>query len=87
MTCLPAKEALDRQIQTLGLAAMDTLRPEKAEHIIDVGCGCGQTALDLGSRVGAAGSVVGVDYFEAHARSGAAPTAPGPEFAGHLRTT
>ena len=24
------QEALDRQIQTLGLAAMDTLRPEKA---------------------------------------------------------
>ena len=30
VTCLLAKEALDRQIQTLGLAAMDTLRPEKA---------------------------------------------------------
>jgi SAM-dependent methyltransferase len=55
------QEALDRQIQTLGLAAMDTLRPEKGEHIIDIGCGCGQTSLDLGSRVGAAGSVVGVD--------------------------
>ena len=40
---------------------MDTLRPEKGEHIIDIGCGCGQTSLDLGSRVGAAGSVVGVD--------------------------
>jgi ubiquinone/menaquinone biosynthesis C-methylase UbiE len=55
------QEALDRQIETLGLAAMDTLRPEKGEHIIDIGCGCGQTTLDLGSRVGAAGSVVGVD--------------------------
>ena len=55
------QEALDRQIQTLGLAAMDTLRPEKGEHIIDIGCGCGQTSLDLGSRVGAAGLVVGVD--------------------------
>jgi SAM-dependent methyltransferase len=55
------QEALDRQIETLGLAAMDTLRPEKGEHIIDIGCGCGQTSLDLGSRVGAAGSVVGVD--------------------------
>jgi SAM-dependent methyltransferase len=55
------QEALDRQIETLGLAAMDTLRPEKGEHIIDIGCGCGQTSLDLGSRVGAVGSVVGVD--------------------------
>jgi SAM-dependent methyltransferase len=55
------QQALDRQIETLGLAAMDTLRPEKGEHIIDIGCGCGQTSLDLGSRVGAGGSVVGVD--------------------------
>jgi hypothetical protein len=47
------QEALDLQIETLGLAAMDTLRPEKGEHIIDIGCGCGQTSLDLGSRVGA----------------------------------
>jgi precorrin-6B methylase 2 len=44
------QEALDLQIETLGLAAMDTLRPEKGEHIIDIGCGCGQTSLDLGSR-------------------------------------
>jgi SAM-dependent methyltransferase len=55
------QEALDRQIETLGLAAMDTLRPEKGEHIIDIGCGCGQTSLDLASRVGAGGLVVGVD--------------------------
>ena len=55
------QEALDRQIETLGLAAMDTLKSEGGEHIIDIGCGCGQTSLDLGSRVGAAGSVVGVD--------------------------
>ena len=55
------QEALDRQIETLGLAAMNTLKPEGGEHIIDIGCGCGQTSLDLGSRVGAAGSVVGVD--------------------------
>ena len=40
---------------------MNTLKPEGGEHIIDIGCGCGQTSLDLGSRVGAAGSVVGVD--------------------------
>jgi SAM-dependent methyltransferase len=55
------QEALDRQIEGLGLAAMDTLKPKEGEHIIDIGCGCGQTSLDLGSRVGAAGSVVGVD--------------------------
>src|SRR6476659_2296474 len=55
------QEALDRQIETLGLAAMDTLKPEGGEHIIDIGCGYGHTSLDLGSRVGATGSLVGVD--------------------------
>src|SRR5262245_3973744 len=55
------QEALDRQIEGLGLAAMDALKPKEGEHIIDIGCGCGQTSLDLGSRVGAAGSVVGGD--------------------------
>ena len=58
------QDALDRQIETLGLAAMDTLKLEGGEHIIDIGCGCGQTSLDLWSRVGAAGSVVGVDISE-----------------------
>ena len=31
------QEALDCQIETLGLAAMDTLKPEGGEHIIDIG--------------------------------------------------
>ena len=55
------QEALDRQIDPLGRATIDTLGPKKGEHVIDIGCGCGQTSLELGSRVGATGSVVGVD--------------------------
>ena len=31
------------------------------EHIIDIGCGCGQTSLALAARVGPMGSVMGVD--------------------------
>jgi SAM-dependent methyltransferase len=54
-------EPLDRQIEPLGLAAMDVLEPEKGEHIIDIGCGCGQTSLALAVRAGPTGSVVGVD--------------------------
>ena len=81
------QEALDRQIETLGLAAMDTLKPEGGEHIIDIGCGCGQTSLDLGSRVGAAGSVVGVDISKPNARSGAAPTAPHTLSTSNLQST
>ncbi len=58
------QEALDRQVEPLGLAAMDVLRPAEGEHIIDIGCGCGQTSLDLAARVRPTGSVVGVDISE-----------------------
>ena len=60
-TWVKFQEALDRQIEPLGLAAMNTLKPEKGEHILDIGCGCGQTSVELASRVGDAGSVLGVD--------------------------
>ena len=36
------QEALDRQIETLGLAAMDTLKSEGGQHIIHISCGCGK---------------------------------------------
>ena len=54
-------ELLDRQIESLGLAAIDALKPTKGEHVVDIGCGCGQSTLALADRVGATGSVVGVD--------------------------
>jgi len=55
---------LDRQVEPLGLAAMDVLCPGEGEHIIDIGCGCGQTSLALAARVRPTGSVVGVDISE-----------------------
>ena len=58
------QETLDRQIELLGLAAMDALCPREGEHIIDIGCGCGQTSLALAARVRPTGSVVGVDISQ-----------------------
>jgi len=55
------QEKLDRQIEPLGRAAMEALAPAAGERVIDIGCGCGQTTLELARRVGAAGRVVGVD--------------------------
>lgn len=52
---------LDRQIAPLGLAAMDRLGAKPGEHVLDIGCGCGQTSLELARRVGPAGRVLGVD--------------------------
>ncbi len=52
---------LDRQIQPLGRLAMDALAVAPGDRVIDVGCGCGQTTLELAVRAGPAGSVLGVD--------------------------
>ena len=46
------QELLDRQIESLGLAAIDALAPTKGEHILDIGCGCGQSSLALADRAG-----------------------------------
>jgi len=55
------QEALDGQIQPLGVAAMDALALKPGEQVIDIGGGCGQTTLALAAEVGPAGSVLGVD--------------------------
>ncbi len=55
------QEPLDRQIEPLGLAAIDVLAPAAGEHIIDIGCGCGASSLALAVRVAPTGSVLGVD--------------------------
>ncbi|MGA2312932.1 MAG: class I SAM-dependent methyltransferase [Xanthobacteraceae bacterium] len=55
------QELLDRQIEPLGLAAIDVLQPGEGEHIIDIGCGCGQSSLALAACVAPTGSVLGID--------------------------
>ena len=52
---------LDRQIEPLGLKAMEAFDPKPGERVLDIGCGCGQTTVALAERVGAAGAVVGAD--------------------------
>ena len=55
------QEQLDRQIEPLGLEAMRARAPAPGESILDVGCGCGQTSLELATRVTASGAVSGAD--------------------------
>ena len=52
---------LDRQIAPLGAEALRQLAVRAGERVIDIGCGCGETSLDLAARVGAQGRVVGID--------------------------
>jgi SAM-dependent methyltransferase len=52
---------IDRQMSPLGLAAMAVLAPERGHTVLDVGCGAGETILQLADRVGPTGRVIGVD--------------------------
>ena len=63
-TWVKFQDQLDRQIVELGLATMDALALKTGERVLDIGCGCGQTSVQLAERVGAAGSVVGVDVSQ-----------------------
>ncbi len=71
-------DLLDRQLSPLGIAAMDALRVTAGETILDVGCGTGQTLLQLADRVGTGGRIIGVDIARrlldvARARAGPTP--------------
>lgn len=55
------QEALDRQLAPLGARAMAALSPMPGECIADIGCGAGQTSLDLAKAVGTSGVVLGID--------------------------
>lgn len=74
-------DLIDAQIAPLGREAIDRAAPSPGERVLDVGCGCGQTTVDLARRVGPSGEVVGVDVSrpmlaDAERRAAAAPEAP-----------
>ncbi len=52
---------LDAQIGPLGRLVMDRAQIQPGTAILDVGWACGETSVELGTRVGATGSVTGVD--------------------------
>lgn len=55
------EDLLDAQIRGLSLEALARTRPERGERVVDVGCGCGGTTLEIAGRVGPSGQVLGVD--------------------------
>src|SRR5262249_8351074 len=71
-------DLVNTQIAPLGDRAMERAALRAGERVLDIGCGCGGTTLDIGRRVGAGGTAMGSDISGVmldRARSGA--EAPG----------
>jgi SAM-dependent methyltransferase len=56
-----AYELIDLQLSPLGLRAIEALGLRSGDVVLDIGCGAGQTLLQLAERVGTEGQVIGVD--------------------------
>src|SRR3546814_16789647 len=60
-TWAEAQEPLDRQLAPLGRAAMNALTAMPGERILDIGCGSGQTSLEIVGVGELGGEVIGID--------------------------
>ena len=52
---------MDEALRALGDAAVLACSPQPGEHVLDIGCGCGDSTVELARLVGATGHVTGVD--------------------------
>src|SRR4051794_18371939 len=59
------REPLELQLAPLGRRALAALAPHPGESVLDIGCGGGETALDLARSVAPDGTVVGIDLSAA----------------------
>ncbi len=58
------RQEIDRFVVPFGDAALKAAAPQPGERVIDVGCGCGDTSIELARMVGAAGAVLGIDVSQ-----------------------
>ena len=52
---------LDAMLRPIGLAAIDKAGPRAGERVLDIGCGGGETILQLAERVAPGGHITGID--------------------------
>jgi ubiquinone/menaquinone biosynthesis C-methylase UbiE len=55
---------IDRIVVPFGDAALRAAAPQPGERVIDVGCGCGDTSIEIARSVGETGTVLGVDVSQ-----------------------
>jgi SAM-dependent methyltransferase len=52
---------IDSIVVPFGEAALKAAAAQRGERVIDIGCGCGDSSIELSRRVGETGSVLGID--------------------------
>ena len=58
------QNAMDTMLSPLGEAALNKLNFNEEENVLDIGCGCGHTTLNIAKRIGSSGNVTGLDISE-----------------------
>src|SRR5258706_11517604 len=58
------QQEIDRIVVPFGNAALKAAAPQPGERVIDIGCGCGDTSIEIARIVGATGSVLGIDVSQ-----------------------
>ena len=58
------QNAMDTMLSPLGEAALNKLNFNEEENVLDIGCGCGHTTLNIAKRIGTSGNVTGLDISQ-----------------------